>query len=195
MEKKKTSRAMQAELTKKKIYKAGLELFREKGYQNVNVEQITKKAGVGVGTFYHYYASKMELLMETYLKPEDFLGCYQEMDLSGKSVSDVLRDYFKDYARMNENVGPELVGSLASYENRKFLDGNQDFENTVVEIIRYYQENGQLKKEDSPENICDVLFIAARGVMFDWAMRNGSYDLIEKTGYVMKRVLKAYLNE
>ena len=38
--------------TKRKLISAGLELIKEKGFDAINVEDITKKAGVAKGTFY-----------------------------------------------------------------------------------------------------------------------------------------------
>lgn len=59
MKKKLTSRDRQAIATKKKIYDTGVSLLQQYGFDGVNVSQIAKKAGVSVGTFYHYYTSKM----------------------------------------------------------------------------------------------------------------------------------------
>lgn len=39
-----------------------LALFLEYGYERTSVEQITTTVGVAKGTFYHYFASKLELL-------------------------------------------------------------------------------------------------------------------------------------
>ena len=55
-----TSRDIQAQATKDKIYKVGIELIQKYGIDGVNVTQIAKAAGVSVGTFYHYYTSKLD---------------------------------------------------------------------------------------------------------------------------------------
>ncbi|MFT4109617.1 TetR/AcrR family transcriptional regulator [Propionicimonas sp.] len=39
-----------------------LGLCREHGFETMNVEQVTRAAGVAKGTFYHYFASKEEML-------------------------------------------------------------------------------------------------------------------------------------
>jgi AcrR family transcriptional regulator len=44
--------------TKEQIFQAAIELFAERGVANVTVEQITKRAGVGKGTFYHHFRTK-----------------------------------------------------------------------------------------------------------------------------------------
>jgi AcrR family transcriptional regulator len=50
---------------------AGRELFLLKGFKEINVSDITKEAGVGVGTFYNYYPSKEELFFDIYFKENE----------------------------------------------------------------------------------------------------------------------------
>lgn len=49
---------------KLEIAEAALELFREKGYENVSVKDITTKVNVAAGLFHYYFHSKEEVLME-----------------------------------------------------------------------------------------------------------------------------------
>lgn len=49
------------------IFHCGKEIFKEKGFKETNISDITKKAGIGVGTFYNYYSSKEELFLDIYI--------------------------------------------------------------------------------------------------------------------------------
>ena len=53
---------------KEELFACGKELFSTKGFKDTNVADITQKAGVSVGTFYNYYASKEKLFMEIFLE-------------------------------------------------------------------------------------------------------------------------------
>jgi len=55
------------------IFNCGKELFSSKGFKDTNVSDITKMAGIAVGTFYNYYASKEKLFIEIYLKENEKL--------------------------------------------------------------------------------------------------------------------------
>lgn len=46
----------------KKIYEAGMSLFREKGFTNTTLQEISEKAGVSKGTIFNYFASKEDIL-------------------------------------------------------------------------------------------------------------------------------------
>lgn len=49
------------EVRREELLDLALELCRTDGYEAMNVEQVTRAAGVAKGTFYHYFASKADL--------------------------------------------------------------------------------------------------------------------------------------
>jgi AcrR family transcriptional regulator len=51
-----------AEVRREELLDTALALFLEHGYERTSVEQITADVGVAKGTFYHYFATKQELL-------------------------------------------------------------------------------------------------------------------------------------
>ena len=58
---KRTARREQAERTKRHIYDCAITLFREKGFDNVTVEEVAEAANLSVGAFYHHFNSKQEI--------------------------------------------------------------------------------------------------------------------------------------
>jgi AcrR family transcriptional regulator len=52
-----TSRQAQAIKTRNKILKTTIDLMQKKGFDNITIETISKKAGVSVGSFYYYFKS------------------------------------------------------------------------------------------------------------------------------------------
>ena len=50
-------RKQQALETKQKIFQATMELIDENGVENVQIEDISRKANVSVGLFYKYFAN------------------------------------------------------------------------------------------------------------------------------------------
>lgn len=53
---------------KEDIFSAAYELFSKNGFKSVNVADITRLAGISVGSFYHYYPSKEDLFIEIYME-------------------------------------------------------------------------------------------------------------------------------
>lgn len=78
-----TNRTKQALATKNKIFNIGIKLLRNKGFNEVNVQQITKEAGVSVGTFYHHFDSKLDLFMTLYRIADEHFETYVKQQLEG----------------------------------------------------------------------------------------------------------------
>ena len=55
-----------AEETRKRIYDAALELFRERGFEQTTMRDIAQKAGVALGGAYYYFASKEAIVLAFY---------------------------------------------------------------------------------------------------------------------------------
>ncbi|HJH31206.1 MAG TPA: TetR/AcrR family transcriptional regulator [Methanosarcinaceae archaeon] len=49
--------------TKNKIFEVSGRLFKEKGFENTTVDEITKEAGIAKGTFFNYFPTKEALLL------------------------------------------------------------------------------------------------------------------------------------
>lgn len=61
-----TTKREQAEATKAALLKAARALFAERGYADVGMEEVVRKAGVTRGALYHHFASKSDLLRAVY---------------------------------------------------------------------------------------------------------------------------------
>lgn len=194
MEKKMTKRALQAQETKQKIYRCGAELFRKHGYQSVSVEQIAQAAGVGIGTLYHYYPSKADLYGEMFIRADDFFCAFEDPAVLEQPPEQVLMDYFRQYARLNEGMGVEYVQLLVSPKNREVFQGNQNFELILEQLLAGYQQRGQISRRRTPVQWRAYLMICARGVVFDWPIHNRpDYDLTARMEFVMSEAVKPLL--
>lgn len=60
----KKSRGRNSEKTRERILAAGCEMFREHGYNNTKLNDITRELDIGKGTFYFYFSDKKELFLE-----------------------------------------------------------------------------------------------------------------------------------
>ncbi len=87
------------------IFNFGKELFSSKGFKDTNVSDITKKAGIAVGTFYNYYPSKEKLFIEIYLKENEKLknSIMKSVDLDGDPVKVVKEAITLNLKGMNSN--------------------------------------------------------------------------------------------
>src|SRR5262245_42752006 len=60
------ARTDRGEHTRTAVFTAALELFRERGYEATTMRAIAGRAGVSLGSSYHYFPSKAHLVLEFY---------------------------------------------------------------------------------------------------------------------------------
>jgi len=106
----KTRPTPRAEDTRRRIYEAALELFREKGFEQTTMRDIAAKAGVALGGAYYYFASKEAIV----------LAFYHEMqESSHEAILEAISGHtkLKDRIRVVMEKRFELLAP-----NRKFCD-------------------------------------------------------------------------
>jgi len=64
-------RTKRGENSRAVIFNAALELFQERGYDATTMRAIAARAGVSLGSSYHYFASKEHLVLEFYRHTHD----------------------------------------------------------------------------------------------------------------------------
>ncbi len=183
-----TRREQFAMETRQLIFDTAMELFTEKGYDSVTVDDICNKAGVAKGTFYNHFKSKDQIVIEEFLKIdayyEEILAKIQKkkksyidkmidfMILTLKYISDQGIDTIK--VAYHSQVGPSLEGSTIASPQRplyKLVEG----------LVKEAQEAGEARTDLSAARITNVLVHFTRGVVYDWCLQNGAFDL-EKAG-------------
>jgi AcrR family transcriptional regulator len=110
--KKMTKRALQAEETKNKIVKATMEIMEKSGFNNMTIQEINERAGVSVGTFYHYFKTKEDVFYELYRKADNYFEEEVDRRLYAKDLTTRERIvyYVSLYAQFNHTPGLELSG-------------------------------------------------------------------------------------
>ncbi|MDR3687100.1 MAG: TetR/AcrR family transcriptional regulator [Coriobacteriia bacterium] len=85
-----------ADVRRDELLDTALSLFLECGYERTSVEHITAAVGVAKGTFYHYFATKQELLEQLVGRFTDelFVEAEQAISQVDGSAIDRLRAFF-----------------------------------------------------------------------------------------------------
>jgi len=194
LEKKPTSRQLRATKTRKLIYDVAVKLMDEQGFAVTTIEEISKRAGVSVGTFYHYFKSKEDIFYDLFKKADEYFESVVAPDLktladSGATVSEQIVRYFVQYSAYNDERGLENINQLYNTKNELFSRKGRFMQELLKELIARGQAAGELSLELSPDDATDFLFIASRGLVFDWCIHNGGYDLRTKMeGYIRRLV-------
>src|ERR1039457_3538322 len=86
-----------ADVRRDELLDTELSLFLECGYERTSVEHITQTVGVAKGTFYHYFATKQDLLEHLVERFTDdlFVEAERTLELADGSALDRLRAFYR----------------------------------------------------------------------------------------------------
>jgi AcrR family transcriptional regulator len=188
------SRKQQAENTRRKVAETALRLYASKGFDQVAVDDICREAGVSKGTFYVYFASKDQVLVEEFLGLDRYyLDFFPEIAkittvtgrllafgrYSLRHISALGKDYLK--AAYSSQAAPGRGPSpLASQERASYR--------IALQLVAEAQEGGELRRDLSTEEIALALVRAIRGVVIEWCLLDGGFDL-EQAGEPLLEII------
>lgn len=136
------------EANRRKIIDAASVMFRERGADQVGIDQLMQTAGLTRGGFYNHFDSKEALVAE---------ACHRAFDHQLRDLNEFLHDvdaadplhplehlaqrYLSDYHRKNPAVGcpaPTLGVDAARHTaltQRQYADGIEEYLRTIIELL------------------------------------------------------------
>ncbi|VBB07060.1 tetr bacterial regulatory protein hth signature [Lucifera butyrica] len=172
-----TSRKLQAAATRNKIYNTAMKLIRKKGFANISVSDICQAAGVSVGTYYHYFQSKNDILFEIYNKGDNYFDQQIKTNLKSADSLGKIREYLNAYIEFVTTNGFDMVKHLYTSENKLFVAQGRAMQTILRDLIQEGQAKQELSAEMPPGEAVDFIFVILRGIVFDWCLKEGRYDL------------------
>lgn len=180
-----TKRKLQAIETKNKIYETSIEMMKSEGFDNITMAKISKKAGVSIGSFYHYFKSKNEILLELFRRGDQYFEEIVSKNITGENSFELIIAYFEEFSKFYLLNGVDTIKALYNTQHKKFIDQNRFIVAMLRDIISDGIEKKEIKSEMSAEEITDMLFIFARGVVYNWCLHDGNYSMSD----LMKRYI------
>lgn len=138
------------------IYDSAKKLFSTKGFKETNISEITKTAGMAVGTFYNYYSSKEKLFMDIFLEENAKMkqACFQSLNLeqppikvidqmiklnvAGIKSNPILREWY------NKSVFEKLE---QVYREENGIDTVDFLYDNFLELITLWQKQDKIRKD------------------------------------------------
>jgi TetR/AcrR family transcriptional regulator, fatty acid metabolism regulator protein len=190
-----TRRKIQADTTKKKIYEIAISLMEKKGFANTTINEISKKAGVSVGTFYNYFSSKEEIFHNIFKKADEYFERVVNRNIKKSVGSSQARIalYFRHYARYVLKQGFHNISQLYGTKTKLFAEKGRYMQELLKQVIDAGQQAGDIMDEMTPDQITEYLVVASRGVVYDWCIHEGSYNLESKMVEYMNRLATVFL--
>ena len=194
MAEKMTARKKQANEMRSRIRQAALDLFDKEGFENVSVEQIAQAAGCSVGNIYHYFKSKDELslqmtanvdriyseLAEQYSADEFTPAIDKLLDFMCRALQISAEDEYL-YRAFEQGLKYPEQGALKD-------SGKRVYHNLLRTLVRSCQAQGSISSAYTADEVVEMLVTFHRGMLFEWRIYEGNFDLVNR-GRTMAKVL------
>ena len=161
-----------------------------KGFENITIDEISRKAGVSVGTFYHYFKSKEDILYTLFENADEFMDGKSFEILQGTTSTGKILSFFEYLSKLYIAYGTDIVKALYKTQTKIFLCKTSIRFVMLKDIVTLGIEQGALDPGFSAEQTTIFLFTGARGVALNWCFENGKTDLIKEMREYMLRLMK-----
>jgi AcrR family transcriptional regulator len=193
--------------TKEKIIYAAFDLFFNKGYKDVSLQEISLAAGITKGGFYHYYKSKEELFIDMmnvcYFNYMNLLiQLLKDESFSFKDkLEKIMYFYYDEFASKMVSEKYEaggfyimLIDGLRRFEilKKRLRAMYKEIETALIQSIKKDIKSGILKNNIDPEAVIFEILAIIEGSFILWIIM-GDMDVKGKmqkeTNSILNRIL------
>ena len=188
--------SMEKKDTKKLLFDTALSLFRERGCENVTIQQICKAAGTTRNAFYYHYTSKEDLLC-SYFECLPFSENELFSNLLNQSDEwELLLYVYEIHTRMVIQEGKDFVRhlSIACTQNKKSLFshyGTTTSYGTV--LIQKCKEKGLISSPLAAEDLSYLARTVSNASVRKWSISGDDFDVIAHTRLRLTQLLRPEL--
>jgi AcrR family transcriptional regulator len=175
-------RAQKKNKLRGQILANAIQLFKERGFDEVTIDDIIGQLEISQATFFNYFPSKDAILEQA---AEDILLRYQEM-LEGEVRRDAPTP--EKMARLLEAMGRGLQSDKRFYRTlftRSVLHfGNVRAERILsdlsAELMRQGQQRGEIRAEYDPRELGDIFIGTYYAIIMRWLHGDDGHSLVER---------------
>lgn len=172
--------------TKDQLLSAASEIFSRQGYDKTKVSDITKQAGVGHGTFYHYFKSKKDIFLELI---KNFLFMLNNgistLSIENAETREEIEDNIKDLYRVifktyQDNLHMGKMFFEETINEPEIKEIKSYFYKFCTEFITKYIQTGVEKgllREYNTEVIAYAIIGMAKEVAAQYLKEDGKYEV------------------
>ena len=171
------------EVTQKRILKVALQLFSEKGFNKVTVDEIVKKSGTSKGSFYQHFRSKSDIFLVRFSEVDNY---YLEVFESFPQDMDPLEKLFiftrKLMCFLEEEMGKDLMkviysAALESNEHTYFLNSKRPLFKITLALVEEAMEKEAINSEYSTDEVMTIITQSYMGTIYHWGLQNTNRSL------------------
>ena len=132
-----------------RLLSAAAAAFAEHGADDVSLEEIARRAGVGIGTLYRHFPARQALLEAVYKDQVDGLDALGAKLLAAESPGDALAEWMRAFAgfgRTKRSMSSALVATVGK-DSALLSACSMILRNRTDELLSRAQESGEARAD------------------------------------------------
>ena len=170
--------------TRENLYQAIIELAKEKEYDKITIRDICAKAEVSIGSFYHHFHSKEELAVQAYYRVDRLINedfCEMSEKYTAEEYLYLILKSYITYVSQEIGMLVRVYYKLIMDETSvSAFDPDRLYYKTLMKVLELCAEEGVIQKQENYHELTEYCIRFIRGLIFDWSLQKGDYDLVER---------------
>lgn len=174
---------MEKENTRDKIFRIASNLFKEKGYNNVTVDDICAACHLSKRTFYYHLKSKNDILFHYYDHVIDNITPLLMQMLNTSSNWEQLILIFDNLIDKMMDLGPDINSQLLSInlqDHQNIFDLRQHLTDIAIHIVENAQHDKQIRNLNNAPDLYRSAAYMFTGYQYMWCAKDGNFPWKEQ---------------
>lgn len=160
--------------TRERIVRHAIQLFKEKGYDNVTVDEITQICGIAKGTFFNYFPKKQNVLLylvNSYAElMDEIVDKHREGHLKNRLMN-IFREILHIYLQHTDLLRLTLIETIKSAmePNEGGLTNISVFQETIREMLEKAKDDGFIRSRLDSSASASVLVAIFYHTLINWS--------------------------
>lgn len=184
--------------SRQKIIDTTIGLIQSKGADFITVRNVCQAADLSIGTFYHYFRDKDDLMMY-FISETSFEDCKLKTDLH--NIADRICELYMILIDRYLQLGESFMKSFYSTDNKSLSAYMGEREGSFPEgtvMARSEQEMlaaqdmGIIKEDVDVHEICADICTIVKGCVFEWCLNDAALDIRTTLRRIVRNYLQSY---
>jgi AcrR family transcriptional regulator len=187
------------QLTKERICQAAMSLFADKGYEATKISEITDLAGVAKGTFFNYFESKEEVMLELHISWVSSELHVFLVDPNESTISTIrsIGEHLATRTPLTKQLARTIFLSIMAHEKTliRHQQAIQEMITILEPILRDGQASGEITNDQTPAELAEALTHAYFGAVMAWAMHPSNKSQLDHVSHLLEWFCRGIANQ
>lgn len=164
------------------IIEAAIPLITSASFEEISVSDICRSIGISIGSFYHYFTKKSDLLIGLLWLIDEDLAENTFPLLTSENELENIRIFSHGWAEHIDRHGLERSKLISAInpDSSDFSESSRESIKKLRELFGKALAKGQVRIKYDADFLTDYFLLMMRSVSTDWSRRDGNYDIVKK---------------